>query len=75
MYTEDVDLGVSLRRRGRSLRFEPSVEVQHLRGRSGVANPDLERRRRESHLAYYQKHHPFWAPVLRWYLRATGRPL
>jgi len=75
MYTEDVDLGVSLRRRGRSLRFEPAVEVQHLRGRSGGANPDLERRRRESHLAYYRKHHPFWAPVLRWYLRATGRPL
>lgn len=74
MYTEDVDLCVALRRRGRTVRFEPEAEVQHLRGRSGGANPDLERRRRESHLAYYQKHHPFWAPILRWYLRVTGRP-
>lgn len=75
MYAEDIDLCVSFRRRGRTVRFEPDVEVPHLRGRSGASNPELERRRRESHLAYYRKHHPLWAPVLYWYLRMTGRPV
>jgi N-acetylglucosaminyl-diphospho-decaprenol L-rhamnosyltransferase len=75
MYGEDIDLCVSLRARGRTVRFEPDIEVRHLRGRSGASNPELERRRRESHIAYYRKHHPAWAPVLYWYLRLTGRPV
>lgn len=75
LYTEDVDVCLALRRRGRTVRFEPGVEIQHLRGQSGTANPELERRRRESHMAYYRKHHPLWAPVLRWYLKRTGRPV
>jgi len=75
MYGEDIDLCLSFRERGRTVRFEPDVEVQHLRGRSGAGNAELERRRRESHLAYYRKHHPLWAPVLYWYLRFTGRPV
>ncbi len=74
MYGEDIDLCLALRRRGRTVRFEPEIEVRHHRGRSGASNPELERRRRESHLAYYRKHHPFWASILRWYLRLTGRP-
>lgn len=75
MYTEDVDLCLALRARGRTVRFEPGVEIRHLRGRSAAANPILEQRRRESHLAYYRKHHPRWAPLLRWYLKLTGRPV
>ncbi len=73
MYGEDIDLCVSLRERGRAVRFEPKVEVRHLRGRSGASNPELERRRRESHMVYYRKHHPVWVPLLKWYLRLTGR--
>jgi GT2 family glycosyltransferase len=73
MYTEDVDLCVSLRRRGRLVLYVPSSEVLHLRGRSGPHNPDLERLRRRSQVAYYEKHHPRWAPVLRLYLTLTGK--
>jgi hypothetical protein len=29
--------------------------------------------RRRSQIAYYQKHRPFWAPVLRAYLRLMGK--
>lgn len=73
MYTEDVDLCRSLGRRGRATRFVPEVEVQHLRGRSAARNPETERLRRSSHVAYYDKHLPRWAGLLRWYLRITGR--
>jgi N-acetylglucosaminyl-diphospho-decaprenol L-rhamnosyltransferase len=73
MYAEDIDLCKALRRRGRTVRFEPAAEVQHLRGRSADANPQLERMRRQSQMAYYRKHHPFWAPVLGWYLRLVRR--
>jgi GT2 family glycosyltransferase len=74
MYTEDVDLCVELRKRGRTVLFVPQSEIVHLRGRSASRNPHTERVRRRSQLAYYRKHHPAWAPVLRWYLRVTGRP-
>lgn len=73
MYTEDVDLCVSLRKRGREILFLPQSEILHLRGRSAGRNPATARRRRLSQLAYYEKHHPAWAPVLRAYLRATGK--
>jgi GT2 family glycosyltransferase len=73
MYTEDVDLCVSLRRRGRLVLFVPQAEVLHLRGRSARANPETARARRRSQLAYYEKHHPRWVPLLRVYLRATGQ--
>lgn len=76
MYAEDVDLGVMLGRRGRRLLFVPGAQVLHLRGRSGARNPQLARKRRESQLAYYAKHHPRWLPALRWYLRlAHGHPI
>jgi GT2 family glycosyltransferase len=75
MYLEDVDLCLSLRTRGRLVLFVPSAEVRHLRGRSVSSNPELERRRRQSQMAYYRKHHPKWAPVLRWYLLLRGRDL
>ncbi len=73
MYTEDVDLCVRLRARGRTIRFVPAAEVVHLRGRSAGRNPRTEEARRRSQLAYYDKHYPAWVPVLRWYLRLTGR--
>lgn len=73
MYGEDIDLCVSFRQRGRTVRFEPDAEVRHLRGRSGASNPHLQRLRRESHLAFYRKHHPVWAPLLWGYLKVTGK--
>jgi GT2 family glycosyltransferase len=73
MYTEDVDLCVSLRQHGRHVLFVAECEVQHLRGRSAARNPRLESLRRASQIAYYQKHHPAWAPALRAYLRLTGK--
>jgi len=73
MYTEDVDLCTTLRGRGRAIRFAPEAEVRHLRGRSAARNPDTQRLRRMSHVAFYEKHLPQWAGWLRWYLRVTGR--
>jgi N-acetylglucosaminyl-diphospho-decaprenol L-rhamnosyltransferase len=74
MYTEDVDLCVALRALGKRLVFVPDAVVTHLRGRSAIRNPHTERLRRQSQLAYYAKHHPAWAPLLKLYLRATGKP-
>ena len=73
MYTEDVDLCVAFRNRGRTIRFVPDAEVVHHRGRSADRNPATESMRRRSQLAYYRKHHPGWAPLLGLYLRLTGR--
>ena len=75
MYTEDVDLCLQLRQRGRGILFIPQSEIVHLRGRSAGRNPQTERLRRQSQLAFYRKHHPAWVPVLRCYLRLTGRPV
>jgi N-acetylglucosaminyl-diphospho-decaprenol L-rhamnosyltransferase len=74
MYTEDVDLCIGVRDRGRHVRYVADAEVMHLRGRSARYNAETERRRRSSHLAYYKKHNPSWVPVLRAYLRLTGKP-
>jgi GT2 family glycosyltransferase len=73
MYTEDVDLCASLRRRGREILFVPQSEILHLRGRSAGRNPATERMRRRSQVAYYEKHHPAWVGPLRAYLRLTGK--
>lgn len=73
MYTEDVDLCAAVRARGRRVLFVPSTTVRHLRGRSGASAPAAtERRRRESHVAFYRKHHPAWAPLLVWWLQRRG---
>ena len=70
LYTEDVDFCASIRARGRKVLFTPSAEVVHLRGRSRASAPGrMEAAYRRSHLAFYDKHHPGWAPVLRAYLR------
>lgn len=74
MYTEDVDLCASVRARGRRVLFEPAAEIVHLRGRSVATS----RRRtnsayRCSQMAFYEKHHPRWAPALRRYLKLRGK--
>ena len=70
LYTEDVDLCASVRARGRQVLFAAGVEIIHRRGRSvatsGPASHDAYRR---SQIAFYEKHHPRWAPVLRMYLK------
>jgi GT2 family glycosyltransferase len=74
MYTEDVDFCAALRARGRRVLFTPAVQVVHLRGRSAASAPAATRAAyRRSHLAFYQKHHPALAPLLRLYHRV--RPL
>jgi GT2 family glycosyltransferase len=73
LYTEDVDFCHAIRKGGRKILFTPSAAVTHLRGRSRASAPEASRRRyRESQLAFYEKHHPAWAPVLRLYLRVKG---
>jgi hypothetical protein len=74
MYAEDVDLCASVRARGREVLFMANVQVVHLRGRSVASAPrataDAYRR---SHIAFYEKHHPRWAPLLKAYLKIRGR--
>ena len=77
MYCEDVDFCAALRRAGHRILYAPEIEVRHLRGRSRASAPAVTNRRyRDSQLAFYRKHHPRWARLLRWYLAAreiTGR--
>jgi N-acetylglucosaminyl-diphospho-decaprenol L-rhamnosyltransferase len=70
MYLEDVDFCAAIRARGRRILFTPSVEVTHVRGASRTSAPDATRHAyRRSQIAFYEKHHPGWAPLLRLYLR------
>jgi len=74
MYTEDVDFCAAIRARGRRILFAPDVEVVHLRGRSAASAPAATAAAyRRSRLAFYEKHHPAWAPVLKLYLRIRGQ--
>lgn len=73
MYTEDVDLCMQVRARGRIVLYVAGAEVLHHRGRSAARNPETERLYQRSHVAYYEKHLPFWAPLLRAYLRVRGK--
>ncbi len=71
MYCEDVDFCAALRAAGYRILYAPEVEVTHLRGRSRASAPAVTTRRyRDSQVAFYRKHHPRWARVLRWYLTA-----
>ena len=70
MYTEDVDFCAAIRARGRKILFVPGVEVMHLRGRSAASAPAATREHyRRSQLAFYEKHLPMWAPLLKLYVR------
>jgi GT2 family glycosyltransferase len=74
MYTEDVDFCAAIRARERRVLFVPTAEVTHLRGESRKARAsETELAYRRSQLAFYEKHHPRWAPFLKVYLRARGR--
>jgi N-acetylglucosaminyl-diphospho-decaprenol L-rhamnosyltransferase len=77
MYEEDVDLCAAIRSRGGKVLFTPATQITHLRGRSvakaataaGPAHYD------RSHVAFYEKHAPGWAPWLRLWLRVRGRTI
>ena len=73
MYTEDVDLCVAMAKRGRTVLYVAGAEVLHHRGKSAARNPETERMYRKSQLAYYEKHLPRWAGVLRAYFKLTGK--
>jgi len=74
MYTEDVDFCAAIRARGRAVLFTPAAEVLHLRGQSASTAPrSTEAAYRRSQLAFYEKHHPGWVPVLRAYLKLLDR--
>lgn len=74
MYGEDVDFCAALRAGGGRILFVPSVEVVHLRGRSGRATPAATMTAyRRSQIAFYQKHHPAWVPALKGYLWLRGQ--
>jgi hypothetical protein len=73
LYAEDVDFCAALRSLGRHILFTPDAEVVHLRGASGrTRRVETGHAYRRSQLAFYQKHHPRWAPLLRAYLRVRG---
>jgi GT2 family glycosyltransferase len=70
LYTEDVDFCAAIRAAGRRVLFTPAAQIVHLRGRSRATAPaTMNAAYRRSHLAFYAKHHPRWAPLLRLYLR------
>jgi GT2 family glycosyltransferase len=70
MYTEDVDFCAAIRARGRRILFTPDVEIVHVRGRSAATAPGPTRDHyRRSQQAFYDKHHPAWAPLLKLYVR------
>jgi GT2 family glycosyltransferase len=70
MYAEDVDFCAAIRARGRRILFTPAAEVVHLRGRSAATAPRAtDAAYRKSQIAFYEKHHPFWAPLVKAYVR------
>ena len=74
LYTEDVDFCAAVRGRQRLVWFTPAVHVVHARGRSRRHDPARANALyRRSHLAFYEKHHPAWAPILRLYLTLRGQ--
>ncbi|MFO7691981.1 MAG: glycosyltransferase family 2 protein [Vicinamibacterales bacterium] len=73
LYAEDVDFCAALRALGRRILFTPAAEVVHVGGASGRARPaETARAYRRSQVAFYEKHHPRWVPLLRGYLRLRG---
>ena len=76
MYEEDVDFCASLRANGGHILFTPASEVIHLRGGSFAAtghavSPLYDR----SHVRFYEKHAPHWAPLLKAWLALRGRAI
>jgi GT2 family glycosyltransferase len=76
MYEEDVDFCAALRARGGRVLFTPAAVVTHLRGRSVAGAPSAGRQHYDrSHLAFYEKHAPGWARLLRLWQRLRGRSI
>jgi GT2 family glycosyltransferase len=75
MYEEDVDFCAAIRAQGGRILFTPAATVTHLRGRSVRTAGSGPSHYDRSHLAFYEKHHPSWAPVLRAWLRLRGRAI
>jgi GT2 family glycosyltransferase len=74
MYCEDVDLCAAIRQLGGRVYFTPATEVIHLRGRAVATNRQaVDRAYRQAHVAFYEKHHPAWAPMLRLYQALHGK--
>ena len=74
LYTEDVDFCAALRARGRRILFTPAATITHLRGRARATAPArMNAAYRRSQIAFYEKHHPQWAPLLKAYLRLKGQ--
>jgi N-acetylglucosaminyl-diphospho-decaprenol L-rhamnosyltransferase len=74
MYLEDVDFCAAIRANGRRILFSPAAEVVHLRGRSAATSSKATHTAyRRSQIAFYEKHHPSVAPLLRMYLRWRGQ--
>jgi GT2 family glycosyltransferase len=74
MYTEDVDFCAAIRSRGGRVLFTPTVEIVHLGGRSKATTPRATHEAyRRSHQAFYEKHHPWLAPLLRVYTNLVER--
>jgi len=76
LYEEDVDFCAALRAKGGRVLFTPRAEIVHLRGRSqpsgtGGGSAHYDR----SHVAFYEKHLPGWAPWLRGWLRMRCRSI
>jgi GT2 family glycosyltransferase len=76
MYEEDVDLCAAIRARGGRVMYTPATAIVHRRGASWRASgarpsPHYDR----SHLRFYEKHRPAWAPLLRVWLRMRGRSI
>jgi N-acetylglucosaminyl-diphospho-decaprenol L-rhamnosyltransferase len=75
LYTEDVDFCAALRARGKQIVYAPGAQVIHARGRSRATAPgQMNAEYRRSQIAFYEKHHPGWAPLLKAYLRLRGLP-
>src|SRR5205814_766158 len=72
MYLEDVDVCAAVRTRGRRVLFTPAAEVTHLRGRSSPTRTAARQAYHRSLILFYGKHHPFWLPWLRLYLKVRG---
>jgi GT2 family glycosyltransferase len=74
MYTEDVDFCAAVRARGRRVLFTAAATITHLRGRSRATAPArVNIAYRRSQIAFYEKHHPRWAGLLKLYLRLKGQ--
>ncbi len=74
MYCEDVDFCAAVRANGGKVYFTPLAQIVHLRGRSWRTNPaSTAASYRRSQLAFYRKHHPVWAPLLKAYLALRGK--